>query len=107
MVPASASRRFCWPSRQLFQVGEFASSKSAMKTFAPEFKALITIFRSVGPVISTRRSSRSEGMGATRHSRSRISRVPSRKSGLLAAVELFLASATGVQQLLPGRIKSR
>ena len=25
-----------------------------MKTFAPEFSALITIFRSTGPVISTR-----------------------------------------------------
>jgi hypothetical protein len=28
-------------------------SKSAMKVFAPELSALMTIFRSVGPVIST------------------------------------------------------
>ncbi len=41
---------------QFSHVGEFASSKSAMKTFAPELSALITIFRSTGPVISTRRS---------------------------------------------------
>ena len=47
---------FCWPSTRFDQVGEFASSKSAMKTCAPELSALITIFRSVGPVISTRRS---------------------------------------------------
>jgi hypothetical protein len=40
----------------LSQVGEFASSKSAMKTFAPQLSALIIIFRSTGPVISTRRS---------------------------------------------------
>ena len=40
-----------------------ASSKSAIKIFAPELRALITIFRSVGPVISTRRSCRSFGSG--------------------------------------------
>lgn len=47
------------------QVGAFESSKSAMKTDAPEFKALMTILRSTGPVISTRRSRRSFGKGAT------------------------------------------
>ena len=41
---------------QFAQVGEFASSKSAMKTFAPELSALMIILRSTGPVISTRRS---------------------------------------------------
>jgi hypothetical protein len=40
------------PSRTFSQV---ASSKSARKTFAPELRALIIIFRSTGPVISTRR----------------------------------------------------
>ena len=50
---------------QFSQVGEFASSKSAMKTFAPELSALITILRSTGPVISTRRSAISSGTGAT------------------------------------------
>jgi hypothetical protein len=49
---------------QLLRVGEFASSKSAMKTLAPQFSALIIIFRSVGQVISTRRSSSSGGVGA-------------------------------------------
>ena len=33
----------------LSQVGELASSKSAMKTLAPELRALIIIFRSTGP----------------------------------------------------------
>ncbi len=46
---------------QFSQVGEFASSKSAMKTLAPELSALITILRSTGPVISTRRSAISCG----------------------------------------------
>ena len=50
------------------QVGELASSKSAMKTLAPELSALTIILRSTGPVISTRRSSRSAGIGATRQS---------------------------------------
>ena len=47
----------------LSQVGELASSKSAMKTLAPELRALIIIFRSTGPVISTRRSA--SGLGAS------------------------------------------
>ena len=34
-----------------------------MNTFAPEFRALMTILRSTGPVISTRRSRRSAGIG--------------------------------------------
>ena len=38
-----------------------------MNTRAPELSALITILRSVGPVISTRRSCRSGGASATRH----------------------------------------
>ena len=57
------------------------SSKSAMKTEAPELSALMIIFRSTGPVISTRRSSRSAGIGATFHPASRISAVSGRKSG--------------------------
>src|SRR3974377_2618 len=39
-----------------------------MNTFAPELSALMIILRSTGPVISTRRSWRSAGVGATRHS---------------------------------------
>ena len=42
-----------------YHVGALESSKSAMKTEAPEFRALMTILRSTGPVISTRLSCRS------------------------------------------------
>lgn len=66
------------PTSMLFsQVGELASSKSAIKVLAPELRALITIFRDTGPfenvktcelthipVISTRLSRRSWGIGA-------------------------------------------
>ena len=72
-----------------------------MKTFAPEFSALISILRSVGPVISTRRSRRSAGIGATRHSRSRISRVCFEEIRLLATIELLLTLAARLQQPLP------
>ena len=48
------------------QVGLVASSWSASQTFAPEFSALIVILRSVGPVISTRRSSSPGPAPATR-----------------------------------------
>ena len=56
IVRRIASRRLIWPSIMLSQVGVLASSKSAMKTFAPELSALMIILRSTGPVISTRRS---------------------------------------------------
>src|SRR5215216_186337 len=62
------------------QVGEFESSKSAMNPLAPELRALITILRLVGPVISTRRSASACGSGAIRQSPSRKSRVSSGKS---------------------------
>ena len=68
MVRSSASVRLRCPSMQFSHVGEFASSKSAMNTRAPELSALITIFRSTGPVISTRRSAISSGNGAIRQS---------------------------------------
>ena len=66
-------------------VGESESSKSAIKTFAPEFSALMIIFRSAGPVISTRRSCRSRGMGSIVHEPSRTCSVSGRKSGILPA----------------------
>ena len=47
---------------QFFHEGELLSSKSAINVFAPEFKALITILRSTGPVISTRLSNKSDGI---------------------------------------------
>ena len=64
----------------LVQVGVWASSKSAMKTSAPELRALMTIFRSAGPVISTQRRWRSGGVDATVHSASRIARHTASKS---------------------------
>ena len=51
-----ASRRLSCPCMLLSQRGVLASSKSAMNTLAPELSALMTILRSTGPVISTRRS---------------------------------------------------
>ena len=78
---SSASVRLRCPSMQFSQVGELASSKSAMNTRAPELSALITIFRSTGPVISTRRSAISSGNGAIRQSPSRTDAVSVRKSG--------------------------
>ena len=60
-----------------------------MNTLAPEFSALMIILRSTGPVISTRRSSRSAGIGATRQSPSRMARVSAQEIGRLAGVERF------------------
>ena len=85
MVRRTASIRLSWPSIWFAQVGVFESSKSAMNTFAPEFNALMIILRSTGPVISTRRSSKSLGIGATVHSESRIACVSGRKSGFSPA----------------------
>ena len=80
-----ASRRLIWPWMLLSHFGVFASSKSAMNTFAPEFSALMIILRSTGPVISTRRSWMSAGTGAQVQSPSRTARVSGRKSGSLPA----------------------
>ena len=79
--PCTAPISARWPVSRFCQVGEVESSKSAMNTFAPEFSALMTIFGSTGPVISTRRSCRAVGTGATVQSPSRMARVSSRKSG--------------------------
>ena len=84
--------RFAWPSIMFSQVGQLASSKSAMKVEAPELRALITILRSVGPVISTRRSRMSLGWSATFQSASRTDFVAGRKSGILPASKSFWRS---------------
>ena len=77
-----ASRSDSCPSMTFRQVGLVASSWSASQTLAPEFSALIVIFGSVGPVISTRRSSRPGPAPATRHSASsRMWAVSSRNFG--------------------------
>jgi hypothetical protein len=52
----TASSSVTWPPTTFDQCGVLASSRSASHTLAPEFNALIAIFGSVGPVISTRRS---------------------------------------------------
>ncbi len=55
------------PADHVPQVGEVASSKSAIQTRAPELSALTAIPRSAGgPVISTRRSARPGAGGAAR-----------------------------------------
>ncbi|MNV53746.1 hypothetical protein D3C71_1459040 [compost metagenome] len=79
--PRTAPISACWPASRLRQAGAVESSKSAMNTLAPELSALITIFGSVGPVISTRRSCSASGIGATRQSSSRRCAVSARKSG--------------------------
>lgn len=66
------------------QRSEFFSlpSKSAIYVHTFELRAFTTIFRSVGPVISTLRSTRPGAGGAPRHvSSSRIAFVSGRKSG--------------------------
>ncbi len=68
------------PPTTLRQCGVLASSRSASQTRAPELRALIAILGSVGPVISTRRSRRSPGSGATVQSPARTSAVSGRKS---------------------------
>ena len=102
-VPRRKSRRVSCPSITFAQVGLVASSWSASQTFAPEFSALIAILRSVGPVISTRRSSRPGAVPATRHDGSlRIHSVSGRNLGSRP----FAASTAGLQahreQLVPG-----
>jgi hypothetical protein len=76
-----ASRKLIWPFSKLANVGALESkrvldkflidsqwlnkpSKSAINVFAPLFRALTTIFLSVGPVISTLLSSK-PGPGGT------------------------------------------
>ena len=88
---------------QFCQVGEFESSKSAMNIFAPELSALITIFRSTGPVISTRRSCSSAGTGATRQSPSRTSSCLGEEVGQLAVAQPLRPLVPRREQLAPPR----
>ena len=74
-----------------------------MNTRAPELSALIIILGSAGPVISTRRSSRSAGAGATVQSSSRTSRVATRKSGPDAGVDLRLPLHAAAEEVQPAR----
>ena len=65
--------------------GELLSSKSAIKVLAPEFKALMTIFLSTGPVISTLLSNKSSGNGAQTQSDSLTFLVSEGKEGKFPA----------------------
>ncbi len=90
----------------LAKAGEDASSKSAMNTLAPELSALTIILRSTGPVISTRRSRRSAGIGATFQSafadRPRLDEEVRR----LAGVEALLPLGAQAEQLLAARVEA-
>ena len=81
MVRFTASRKLIWPDTILSQVGLLASSKSAIKALAPELRALMIILRSVGPVISTRRSCKSSGIGEIFQLLLRSASVSDRKWG--------------------------
>ena len=72
-----------------------------MKTSAPEFKALITILRSVGPVISTQRLHRSAGRAATDQVASRIYRVSGKNSKQFPFVQSPAALRPALQQFCP------
>ena len=90
----------------LVQVGVLASSKSAMKTLAPQFSALMIILRSTGPVISTRRSRMS-----MRQRRDRPVAVADRRGlgqeiGLLAGIQPLLALDPGLQEFLPPAVEA-
>ena len=64
------------------------------------------ILRSTGPVISTRRSCKSPGAGATVHSAARTLAVSLRKVGPRAVVEAFLDRTPAVQQLVDSDTES-
>ncbi len=102
-VRRTASASAAWPPTTLAHVGDSASSRSAMNTRAPELSALIIILGSAGPVISTRRSSRSAGAGATVQSSSRTSRVATRKSGRTPASSSAWRSSRRREEVEPAR----
>src|SRR5215217_7728060 len=93
MVPSMASFMLSWLSSMLCQVGQLASSKSAIQQLAPELSAFMVILRSGGPVSSTRLSCRSSGIGAIFQSPSLTSLVSGRKSGISPALILSCRSA--------------
>ena len=84
----------------LNQVGEVASSKSAIHTRAPELSAPIVIFRVGGPVISQRRSARPGASGATRQvGSSRIAAVSGRKrNGCFWSLRLRLTANSSARR---------
>ena len=77
-----------------------------MNMLAPELSALITILRSVGPVISTRRSCKSFGTAATSQSASRIGLVSGEEVRQLAGVDFLLSLDTAGEQFDPACIET-
>ena len=74
-----------------------------MNTRAPLLSALIIILGSAGPVISTRRSTRSAGASATRQSPSRTAAVSGRKSSGVAGGQAPPPLPPPREQLPPAR----
>ena len=86
----------------LRQDGVEESSMSASHTLAPEFSALMVIFLSTGPVISTRRSVRPGAGGATRQFGSfRTDSVSRRNRGSWPLPICCAAVTACLQQLQP------
>ncbi len=86
------------PSSRLSQVGRSSPRSRPCSTLAPELSALMTIFGSTGPVISTRRSRSAAGQfGATRQSPSRMAAVSARKSGSSPASKRAWRCAAGAR----------
>ena len=77
-----------------------------MKTRAPELSALIIILGSAGPVISTRRSSRSAGAGATTQSRLADLARAGQEVRQDAGIELGLALLATAQQVQADRAEA-
>src|SRR6184192_634909 len=103
MVRRTASFRFACPRITFPQVGEQASSKSAMNACTGAFSALMIILRSTGPVISSRRSSRSFGTGEMRQLPARTASVARRKSGNAPSSNSAWSSSPRVEAAVQAR----
>lgn len=75
------STRLDYAGKWVIAKYSLASSKSTMNPVAPQFIALMSILRIGGPVISTRRSCRSAGVGAHFQAEFLIHAVSAKKSG--------------------------
>ncbi|STW66023.1 Uncharacterised protein [Klebsiella michiganensis] len=107
MVPLTASRRLICPSMTLLHSGASESSKSAIKTFTFALSALMTILRSTGPVISTRRSCKSSGMPRIVQSPLRMEAVSEIKSGSLPLSIACCCWIRAARSLLRSGVKRR
>ena len=97
-VRRTASLSTTCPPTTLRQCGVLASSRSASQTFAPQLSALIAIFGSVGPVISTRRSTSPGGGGGTCQPPARTCAVSGAEVDPAGGGDLRPAGGAGGQQ---------